>query len=533
MEANHSHDDALEIVAQFDGSILDVQHLVPRAPDAPAQQRTTAALIITGGAALLLALLFFFASTKIALPRAFDVVFALLLGAGTWLLMRGLGRATAAPLHEYSVGDGARASCAVAPGVLPEARFVLARASARGWELRATAGMSGELTIDDKAVPLGDAQARGLGQPLGDGAQLITLPPGARAWLGIGAATFTIAPVTLPARAAAPTGIDWGRELYTGGVALVVSAFIFLLYSLPPQPQSLALDQMRTIQVARFILTPPDPPPPPPMASLSPSSGGRGSAPAAGTSGAIGKVTGEHKHGVLHVRGHSKEELKRIAGAMAQNAGILQALGGTQLGQVFPPDVLLGADRDTILNDMRGAELADAYGHGLDLIGRGDGPGGGGSDGNTIGVGKLHTIGDCPTCGDGRSRYGTRPPSARFVHDAKAPDVLPGQAEVRCGINGACLDKEIVRRIVHQHRPEVRFCYEKQLLLHASISGRVVTQFTIASSGRVLSSMVTESSVHDHDVEQCIAQAVRRWEFPQSGQTSIVTYPFILQSASR
>ena len=90
-----------------------------------------------------------------------------------------------------------------------------------------------------------------------------------------------------------------------------------------------------------------------------------------------------------------------------------------------------------------------------------------------------------------------------------------------------------MRRIVHQHRPEVRFCYEKQLLLHASISGRVVTQFTIASSGRVLSSLVTESSVHDHDVAECIAQAVRRWEFPQSGQTSIVTYPFILQSATR
>jgi hypothetical protein len=528
------NDDALEVVAQFDGSILDVQHLVPPPPDARAQAGKTRALLVGGGAAIGLALLLFLVSTRVSLPRACDLVVTLLVSAGTWLLLRGLDRATAPARHVYTVGEGARVSCAVAPGALPLPHFALVQASARGWELQVTPAMTGELTVDGATLPLAGAAAHGLGRaaPSLPAAQLITLPAGARAWLGIGNASFTISHVTLPARAAAPRGLDWAREIYTGGVALVVSAFVFLLFSVPPQAQSLALDQVRTRQVARFLLTPPEPPTPPPMASLSPSSGGRGSAPAAGASGAIGKPSGEHKSGRLQVAGHSKDDVKRIAGAMAQHAGIVDLIAGTQIGQVFPPNTPLGADRDTILNNLRGEPLVDAYGHGLDLIGRGAGPGGDGN-GHTIGVGRLSTIGDCPTCTDGRNRYGTRPPSTRMVHVAKAPEVVPGAASVVCGVNGACLDKEIVRRIVHRHRPEVRFCYEKQLLLHSELGGRVVTQFTIAATGKVLSSVVTESSVRDRDIEQCIVQAVRRWEFPQSGQTSIVTYPFILQNAAR
>jgi hypothetical protein len=44
----------------------------------------------------------------------------------------------------------------------------------------------------------------------------------------------------------------------------------------------------------------------------------------------------------------------------------------------------------------------------------------------------------------------------------------------------------------------------------------------------VLGSAVTESSVRERDVEQCIAEAVRRWEFPASQQISNVSYPFVL-----
>jgi hypothetical protein len=39
--------------------------------------------------------------------------------------------------------------------------------------------------------------------------------------------------------------------------------------------------------------------------------------------------------------------------------------------------------------------------------------------------------------------------------------------------------------------------------------------------------------MNNPNVEQCIAQAVRRWEFPkpQGGGIVIVSYPFVLKSA--
>ena len=85
-----------------------------------------------------------------------------------------------------------------------------------------------------------------------------------------------------------------------------------------------------------------------------------------------------------------------------------------------------------------------------------------------------------------------------------------------------------MRRIVRQHRNEVRYCYERALVGKPELQGRVVTQFTIATTGRVLGSAVIESSVRDPGVEQCIAEAVRRWEFPSSQQLANVSYPFVL-----
>jgi TonB family protein len=81
---------------------------------------------------------------------------------------------------------------------------------------------------------------------------------------------------------------------------------------------------------------------------------------------------------------------------------------------------------------------------------------------------------------------------------------------------------------VHQHRNEVRHCYEVGLAARPELEGRVVTSFTIATTGRVLQAGVIESSLRDRDVESCIAGAVRRWEFPSTQQMASVSYPFVL-----
>jgi len=105
---------------------------------------------------------------------------------------------------------------------------------------------------------------------------------------------------------------------------------------------------------------------------------------------------------------------------------------------------------------------------------------------------------------------------------ARAPDVIPGQANVR-----GSLDKEIIRRIIRRHINEVKYCYETELTKKADLSGRVSVQFTIAATGTVIASVLQSSTMGNVRVENCVVQAVRRWSSPsRSWRIVIVSYPF-------
>ncbi len=95
---------------------------------------------------------------------------------------------------------------------------------------------------------------------------------------------------------------------------------------------------------------------------------------------------------------------------------------------------------------------------------------------------------------------------------------------------GAGLDKDIVRRIVRAHINEVRSCYNAGLSRKSTLGGRVVIDFTIATTGKVESATVGSSTLGDPVVGECIATAVERWTFPKpKGDTAVaVNYPFDL-----
>ena len=90
----------------------------------------------------------------------------------------------------------------------------------------------------------------------------------------------------------------------------------------------------------------------------------------------------------------------------------------------------------------------------------------------------------------------------------------------------------MIRRVVSRHRAEVRFCYEQGLQQNPDVEGRVTARFLIGPTGAVSSSMIGASSIHHRGVEQCIAQAIRRWSFPapESGGMVTVNYPFVFSS---
>ncbi len=101
-------------------------------------------------------------------------------------------------------------------------------------------------------------------------------------------------------------------------------------------------------------------------------------------------------------------------------------------------------------------------------------------------------------------------------------------------IAGCALDKASIRRVVHHHQNDVRFCYEKELVRTPDLNGRVMIWFIIGGSGQVVESVVQSSTTNNPTVDQCIADAVRRWAFPKpkGGGFATVAYPFELKAAT-
>lgn len=97
------------------------------------------------------------------------------------------------------------------------------------------------------------------------------------------------------------------------------------------------------------------------------------------------------------------------------------------------------------------------------------------------------------------------------------------------------LSPEVVRRIIHLHLDEIRFCYEQALADDPTLSGRAEIELVISGTGAVLSAEVISSTLGSEAVEGCIAKAAKRWTFPlpEGGGTVTVKYPIVLEPGSR
>ncbi|MGF1465473.1 MAG: AgmX/PglI C-terminal domain-containing protein [Sandaracinaceae bacterium] len=233
---------------------------------------------------------------------------------------------------------------------------------------------------------------------------------------------------------------------------------------------------------------------------------------------------------------------REVRMAQAQNAGAIAALRGflAAAGPTSPAPVAAGGQHafaalGALVGDRPGA--SDGVG-GLSMRGVGVGTGDGAT--GTIGLDGFHTIGgrDGPggrggygrgvgriTCGEDGERCGHRVP--RLLCPERDPRC---RAEVRGSLSG-----EAVRRVVRRHLNEVRFCYEQALQTRPDLEGRGVVSWVVGPSGAVQRASVASSTLRNAAVEQCIANAVRRWTFPapSGGGVAGINYPFRLQTAGR
>lgn len=102
-----------------------------------------------------------------------------------------------------------------------------------------------------------------------------------------------------------------------------------------------------------------------------------------------------------------------------------------------------------------------------------------------------------------------------------------GEAEVEEG-----LTKEEVGRVIHAHMKEVRYCYESSMVRASKVDGRVVLDFTINGKGVVAKAKVSNSTLPDAALGECISRRLRTWQFPnpKGGVNVDVAYPFIFKT---
>jgi TonB family protein len=247
-----------------------------------------------------------------------------------------------------------------------------------------------------------------------------------------------------------------------------------------------------------------------------------------GEEGQAGKEDSEQSNKELAIKGPADNQdiqLKRsVDTQVAMNSGALAILGDQVSSPFGAADNSVGSDAIHALGNLEGDGVGEAKGFG-GLGVAGAGRGGGGISERGIGMATVGTKGKGGR-GGGGGQYGR---SAGDLGDKKTrvPKLVPGKPQVQ-----GSLDKEIIRRVVRQHRNEIRYCYEKQLQKNPKLSGTVKVKFTISGTGSVISALVSSSSLKDSSVEQCMTSKIRRWVFPEpkGGGIVVVNYPFNFSS---
>ena len=89
--------------------------------------------------------------------------------------------------------------------------------------------------------------------------------------------------------------------------------------------------------------------------------------------------------------------------------------------------------------------------------------------------------------------------------------------------------------MAHANRGQIHYCYQLQLFRSPTLSGTVAVKFVIGPTGSVQIARVAKSTVHNAELETCVAGRVKTWQFPKpkGGGVVIVTYPFVFGGGDR
>ena len=429
-----------------------------------------------------------------------------------------------------TVGESKKCDFFLHADDFPVPEFPLVRYEGGEYHLAFTRQMEGMVRIGDQTRTLGDLVRERKATPDGqiDGAFIVSLPTDARASLQFGGVTVLVGFGSAPRKIAVPwsEGINYQfLNLFLLSLFLQL-ALLITAHNFPYNTDLYADDLFKAPnRFAKFILKAPEPVKNRFADKLlkelnkAHHKAGQAAAKHKGKEGKMGRTNGPNRNTRSAPKAIDINDKDIIA-----NTGIFHMLkkgGSAGLSTVFGKGGL-GGDINGALGGLVGSAVGDAKGFGgLGL--KGNGTGGGGLSGSTIGVGGIGTKGR----GGGLGSYGTGVGGLGHKRDTNI-SITSSNPVVR-----GSLSKDLIRRVIHAHRDQIRYCYEQELQSKPHLAGKISVKFVISAAGGVTTAKIEVSTMHNGSVEGCLVSRVRTWQFPKpkGGGIVIVTYPFVFKQA--
>jgi TonB family protein len=430
----------------------------------------------------------------------------------------------------YTIGDADGVDHFAKPALLPDNPYVLAEMAGDAMVVNIPDTVDGEVMTKGRVDAIEDLRNGGkLGASAMTRSKGLSLPPGGRCRLKVGDITFLVNSVPAArsvGRAGLSAYLDPQFLRYLLSATVLHALFFLIVLSIPEAAGSLSLDGFDMDNRFVDFLIKPEEELQKELDDLM--SGLKEEAQAAkDEKGKAGDENSQDTNKKLQVEGPvdqaeielARDRAKQEAIDTAQTA--FNQLEG-QLSSVWgSSDRAIGSDAIGALGNLTGDKGGAAAGlGGLGLAG--SGRGGGGFGESSIGVGNVGTKGrggGSGGYGSGASRLGKR--------KSKVPKVVP----LKPTVVGA-LDMETIRRVIRRHRNEYVYCYEKELNQKRDLAGKIKVKFIISGQGKVIAASVSESTMKNAKVENCLVRKVKRWRFPapKGGGLVNVNYPFLFKA---
>ena len=419
------------------------------------------------------------------------------------------------PDREASFTVGSAPGCTFAMGDLAGPRFEVARVGPDGCELRFAPWMAGEVVRGDVARELSELISSGEVVPDGDGdggCYAVALDgEGASARLELGEITLQAALRPCPERVRVPfpDTIDFRSLNILLVLFALAGAFVIHTLNREVEGEGLADDIFsgHKAVVARLLIAPvprrapgvPQPDAQPPAAEGARTRSGRGLS--------------------------RRPDVSPRAKAYSLTERLVSGIGGAFATLMGDGEAAQGELKKAISGFVGpGVTTASmdpgAFG-GLGLKGTGSGA----TPGGPVTIGGLGARG---------RRFGRVPDWGLLCDTPCGVRREPIQVAAEEVVIGG-LDRELVRTVIHAHRQQIRYCYERELTRAPTLSGKLAVKFVISAEGHVASATATAYSMESPELEACVVSRVRSWIFPRpkGGGVAVVTYPFVFaQSGS-